>query len=252
MRRDASNAIGLGCFMMLCGLWMVISMPMVRADAAPTLARERYVLQTTLGDVTLALYDDGVARETTEHMRRVLGAGLATTNHFFRVDKGFVAQVADASSGRRAAMNGAQRALAATRVRGEFTESNQPRHARGRLSMARWEDPDSATNSFSVMLGDAAHLDGKYTVFGEVTDGEETLRRMEEVETRRDGIFVMPKERIEILATYEYVVEDADGGLDSGKRSCDSCENELRSCRERSDSLAKELHGIREKRLPGN
>ena len=219
------------------------------AGAAPTLARERYVLQTTLGDVTLALYDDGVAVETTEHIRKAFRMGLYATNHFFRVDKGFVAQIADASSGRRVVMSDAQRALAVTRVRGEFTERNQPRHARGRLSMARWDDPDSATSSFSVLLGDAPHLDGKYTVFGEVTDGEETLRRMEEVETRRDGIFVMPKERIEILATYEYVVENADGGrgFEDG-----ACESELRSCRERADSLAKELHGIREKRLPGN
>lgn len=219
------------------------------ACAAPTLAPERYVLQTTLGDITLALYDDGVARETTKHIRNLLKTGLYATNHFFRVDKGFVAQIADVSSGRRAAMNSAQRALAALRVRGEFTESNQPRHARGRLSMARWDDPDSATSSFSVMLGDAAHLDGKYTVFGEVTDGEETLRRMEEVETRRDGIFVMPLERIEILATYEYVAEQVDDGLSSGSGSCKS---ELLACRERADSLAKELHGIREKRLPGN
>ena len=36
----------------------------------------------------------------------------------------------------------------------------------------------------------------------EVTKGLETLARLEQVETVREGIFVMPKERITILSTY--------------------------------------------------
>jgi hypothetical protein len=36
--------------------------------------------------------------------------------------------------------------------------------------------PDSGETSFSILMGDAAHLDGKYTVFGEVERGDEVLR----------------------------------------------------------------------------
>jgi cyclophilin family peptidyl-prolyl cis-trans isomerase len=43
-------------------------------------------------------------------------------------------------------------------VPGEFSDV---RHVRGILSMGRYDDPDSATSSFSILLGDAPHLDGK-------------------------------------------------------------------------------------------
>jgi cyclophilin family peptidyl-prolyl cis-trans isomerase len=47
------------------------------------------------------------------------------------------------------------------------------KHAPGLLSMAMWADaPDSVTSSFSVMVGEAKHLDGKYTIFGRVEDWE--------------------------------------------------------------------------------
>ena len=73
---------------------------------------------------------------------------------------------------------------------------------RGVLSMARHSDPNSGGSSFSVLLGPAPHLDMQYSVFGEVTKGLETLARFEQLETVREGIFVMPKERITILSTY--------------------------------------------------
>lgn len=224
----------------------VVSASLARADAPPRLRDERIVLQTTLGDVTLALYDDSVAPLTAAHVLALFDAGAYATNHFFRVDKGFVAQIADCAGGRRATMNAEQRALATATVKGEF--STTLRHARGTLSMARWDDVDSAMSSFSIMLGDAAHLDGKYAIFGEMVDGEETLRRMEAVETKKEGMFVMPVERIEVEATY--VVRPK---KQSRTESTDATlREELDECRARADSLALELHEIREKRLPGN
>ena len=51
--------------------------------------RERLVMQTTLGDVTLALYDhDDAARATAAHVLEAFELGLYDTNHFFRVDSG--------------------------------------------------------------------------------------------------------------------------------------------------------------------
>lgn len=73
--------------------------------------------------------------------------------------------------------------------------------------MGRYSDPDSASSSFSILLGDAPHLDGQYAIFGKVTKGDETLRKLEEVPTRREGIFVMPTERITILSSYYYDTE---------------------------------------------
>ncbi|KAI8021442.1 Peptidyl-prolyl cis-trans isomerase CYP23 [Camellia lanceoleosa] len=59
------------------------------------------------------------------------------------------------------------------------------------LLSSRYADPNSATSSFSMLLGDAPHLDGQYAIFGKVTKGDETLRKLEQLPTRREGIFVM-------------------------------------------------------------
>ena len=233
--------------MMMMVVMMSSSAFVARAEnpLAPRLRDERIVLQTTLGDLTLALYDDAVAPATAARVLALFDAGAYATNHFFRVDKGFVAQIAECASGRRVAMNDEQRALATKTIPGEFSKTL--RHARGTLSMARWTDADSATSSFSILLGDAKHLDGEYAIFGEMVDGEETLRRIEEVETRKEGIFVMPVERIEIEATYVTRPKA------SRSASTDATLREaLDECRARADSLALELHEIREKRLPGN
>ena len=66
--------------------------------------------------------------------------------------------------------------------------------------MARSDDPDSATTSFFLMLGDAPHLDGKYSAFGRIVEGMEVLDAFEREEL--DG--ETPKRRLEIIeATIE-------------------------------------------------
>ena len=49
-----------------------------------------------------------------------------------------------------------------------------------------------------MLLGRQPSLDGRYTVFGRVVAGDHVLTKIETLETKREGIFVMPKERIEI------------------------------------------------------
>eukprot|EP00967_Tisochrysis_lutea_P142561 scaffold263529_cov31-Tisochrysis_lutea.AAC.3 len=48
----------------------------------------------------------------------------------------------------------------------------------------------------TLTLPGSLHL--RYTVFGEVLEGENVLSALEKVETRKEGIFVMPKHRITI------------------------------------------------------
>jgi peptidylprolyl isomerase len=55
-------------------------------------------------------------------------------------------------------------------IKAEFTDL---KHLRGAVGMARDEDPDSADSQFYICLADRPHLDGKYTVFGQVTSGME-------------------------------------------------------------------------------
>ncbi|EFN51705.1 hypothetical protein CHLNCDRAFT_13084, partial [Chlorella variabilis] len=157
-------------------------------------------LQTAFGDVHMAFYPN-VAPKTADHIRRCAELGLYNTNHFFRVDKGFVAQVADISGGRLAPMSRMQQEVATRHVPLEL-HPDVKHDRRGILSMARNDDPNSGGSSFSLLLGPAPHLDQHYAVFGEVVEGIETLARLEELPTRTEGIFVMPIERITISSTY--------------------------------------------------
>ncbi|XP_057777152.1 peptidyl-prolyl cis-trans isomerase CYP23 [Salvia miltiorrhiza] len=169
----------------------------------PELGSARVLFQTNYGDIEFGFYHS-VAPKTVEHIFKLVRLGCYNTNHFFRVDKGFVAQVADVAGGRTAPMNEVQKLEAEKTIVGEFSDV---KHVRGILSMGRYSDPDSAQSSFSILLGDAPHLDGQYAIFGKVTKGDETLRKLEEVPTRKEGIFVMPTERITIFSTYYYDTE---------------------------------------------
>ncbi|MFO0936678.1 MAG: peptidylprolyl isomerase [Gemmataceae bacterium] len=67
---------------------------------------------------------------------------------------------------------------------------NSPRRSTARvLSMARMDnDPDSAQTSFSILLGDAPHLDGKYTVFGELSFGWDIVEMLGQVPRRAASV----------------------------------------------------------------
>ncbi|KAJ3675532.1 hypothetical protein LUZ60_004574 [Juncus effusus] len=199
----------------------------------PELGSARVVFQTNYGDIEFGFYPH-VAPKTVEHIFKLVRLGCYNTNHFFRVDKRFVAQVADVTSGRTAPMNEEQRNEAAKTVIGEFSSV---KHVRGILSMGRYSDPDSAGSSFSILLGNAPHLDGQYAVFGKVTKGDETLQKLEQLPTRTEGIFVMPTERITIHSSYYY---DTEVG---------SCESDKAILRRRLSESAKEIEKWRNKCL---
>uniref|UniRef100_A0A0D6R121 Peptidyl-prolyl cis-trans isomerase n=1 Tax=Araucaria cunninghamii TaxID=56994 RepID=A0A0D6R121_ARACU len=197
----------------------------------------RVVFQTTYGDIEFGFFPD-VAPKTVEHIYKLVRLGCYNSNHFFRVDKGFVAQVADVVGGREAPLNAEQQKEGEKTIVGEFSDV---KHVRGILSMGRYSDPDSAASSFSILLGDAPHLDGQYAVFGKVTKGGDTLKKLEELPTRREGIFVMPLERIRILSTYYY---DTNEGLDL------TCEHEKSILKRKLVESSYEIERQRRKCLP--
>ena len=77
-------------------------------------------------------------------------------------------------------------------VKAEF---NDRQHVRGTLSMARSQHPDSAGSQFFIVVAPAPNLDGKYTVFGQVTKGMDVADKI--VEQKRDARD-MPIDRIEM------------------------------------------------------
>jgi len=123
------------------------------------LGPERVVMDVEgYGSITLGFYPNA-APVTVAHMLKLFKMGCFDTNHIFRIDKGFVAQVqsVDATSV-QTPLSPACVAESSKTVPGEFTNV---RHVRGTLSMGRMEDPNSGGSSFSMLLGRAAHLDNQ-------------------------------------------------------------------------------------------
>lgn len=66
--------------------------------------------------------------------------------------------------------------------------------------MARSADPDSAGCQFFICFGDASFLDRKYTTFGKVLKGEDTLAKLEAIEVTRSrsGENSKPTKRVHV------------------------------------------------------
>jgi len=138
---------------------------------------------TTGGTFTLELLPD-VAPRTVAQFKRLIGAGVFDGIYFYRVEKGFVAQTATAAD-RATPLTPEQRAVIVPIP----LETGPMLHKRGVLSLAHGDDPNSGETSFSILLADAPHLDGKFTVFGRLVDSDVTLSSIEQHynQQARDG-----------------------------------------------------------------
>ena len=108
------------------------------------------------------------ADKAPEHVRnflRLAQSGVFDGTAFHRVVRGFVIQTGALNT--RGPLTEKQRKYIHT-LKPEFSDTP---HVKGILSMARGDDPASATTSFFIVSGNASSLDGKYTVFGRVVDG---------------------------------------------------------------------------------
>jgi cyclophilin family peptidyl-prolyl cis-trans isomerase len=159
-------------------------------DATVDELRRTVTLKTTLGTLKIKMEPDWAPN----HVRNFLmltETGWYDHTSFHRVVKGFVAQGGMADSRPGGAPHPADRWVNA--IKGEFRDD--VKHTRGIVSMARTDDPDSATTSFFLMLGDAANLDGKYSAFGRVVEGLDVLDAFEKEPVNGES----PVRRIEII-----------------------------------------------------
>ena len=143
------------------------------SETPATLAQYRAVLETTAGPVTIEFLPD----KAPEHVRsflRLASAGVFDGTSFHRVVRGFVVQTGWLTT--RGPLAEKQQKL----VRPLQPEFSDTPHVKGILSMARGDDPASATTSFFIVTGNASSLDGKYTVFGRVVDGMAVIDAIEQ------------------------------------------------------------------------
>jgi len=120
-------------------------------------------IETEHGDILIELYPDS-APNTVANFKALAGKGYYDGLIFHRVIPGFMAQGGD-PDGRGTGGPG-------YKVKAEF---NERKHVRGTLAMARSSDPDSAGSQFYICYGDTPHLDGQYTIFGQVVEGMDAV-----------------------------------------------------------------------------
>lgn len=151
--------------------------------------RRTVTLKTTVGALKIKMEPDWAPN----HVRSFLGlvaSGWYDGTQFHRIVRGFVVQGGMGNTRSSGQYHAADQWVHP--LKGEFRKDLK--HERGIVSMARTEDPDSATTSFFLMLGPAPHLDGQYSAFGRIVEGLEVLEAFEKEEV--DG--ETPKRRLEI------------------------------------------------------
>src|SRR2546425_3411104 len=137
------------------------------------LASYRAVLDTSAGPITVELFPDKAPGHVRQFLR-LASSGVYDGMAFHRVAPGFVIQTGALAS-RAAPLTEKQQKL----VRNLQPEFNDTRHIKGIVSMARGDDPASATTSFFICTGVSAALDGQYTAFGRVVDGMPAVEAIE-------------------------------------------------------------------------
>ncbi|MBZ0220879.1 MAG: peptidylprolyl isomerase [Candidatus Methylomirabilis sp.] len=173
------------------------------ADGEGDSKREkRAIIETAYGNIEILLFPD-VAPRHVENFVRLAKEGFYDGTLFHEAIPGLKIQGGDPYT---KASPGTYTGCCPRKSRYGLTvlpwtvpaEFSKVPHKRGIVSMARFEDdPDSAGSQFFIVLKDSSSLDGKYTVFGEVTSGMEVADRIAAL-PKDEGYPDLPEERVEM------------------------------------------------------
>lgn len=138
-------------------------------DGAPVekMAAQCVTLETEVGAIQIAMIPE-VAPESVRNFLNLAATGALDTTTFSRVVKDFVIQGGNLSTSEKWSDELAKRS-----TRKLPDEPGLIKHVRGIVSMARTDEPNSASTHFFILVGNGPHLDAKFAAFGKVTKGLE-------------------------------------------------------------------------------
>ncbi len=145
--------------------------------------------------MVLELYPE-YAPDTVRNFAELVNSGFYNGLTFHRIIEGFMIQGGDPLGD---GTGGSDKT-----IKGEFSENgftqNTLSHTRGVISMARGDNPNSASSQFFIMHSDApaSALDGKYAAFGKLISGEETLDKIAGTPVIVSGQASKPVEKVVI------------------------------------------------------
>ncbi len=149
------------------------------------------IIETKFGSMEMRFFPDKAPKHV-ENFIKLAKSGLYDKTIFHRVIPGFMIQGGDPNTKDEKDKSKYGMGGPGYKVKAEF---NDRPHLRGTVSMARSQDPDSAGSQFFIVVKDTPHLNGKYTVFGEVVKGMEVADKIvAQPRDSRDN----PRERIEM------------------------------------------------------
>ncbi len=150
------------------------------AKAAELDLENTLYLELPFGRVVVAMRPD-LAPKHVARIKELARKGFYDGLKFHRVIEGFMAQTGD-PQGTGAGGSGEN-------ISAEFSREH---HVRGTVSMARASDPDSADSQFFICLAEAPHLDGKYTIWGQVVSGMEYVDQIKKGISALNGSVPFP------------------------------------------------------------
>lgn len=124
------------------------------------------------GKITVELKPE-IAPITVENFKKLVSEKFYDGLTFHRIMEGFMIQGGDPLG------NGT--GGSSETIKGEFSQNgfeNNLSHTRGVISMARSNNPDSASSQFFIVHEDSTFLDGQYAAFGVVTDGMDVVDKI--------------------------------------------------------------------------
>jgi len=172
------------------------------AQTADTTAAAAEVFQTLrhaeitikdYGTVKLEL-DAGTAPITVENFVKLAQSGFYNGLTFHRIIDGFMIQGGD-PAGNGTGGSGES-------IKGEFLDNGVPNpisHVKGVISMARAQNPDSASSQFFIVEADSPFLDGSYAAFGRVTEGMEIAEKIAKDARPVDNNGTIPPEQQPVI-----------------------------------------------------
>ena len=133
------------------------------------LASQCVTLETEPGAIEMAMMPE-VAPEAVRNFLNLAATGSLDTTTFSRVVKNFVVQGGNLQTSEKWSAE-----LAKRMSRKLPDEIGLVKHVRGIVSMARTDEPNSATTHFFIVVNEAPHLNSTFSAFGQVTKGMEVV-----------------------------------------------------------------------------